>query len=94
MFQNVIVYGFENDRLWFGRVTLWSWLRAFFRDGGLLAVKPIKGYEEYAYYPRVLLTELDYCNIVNYRCGQSPLFAIHYAERNHGGLKTKKALHS
>ena len=88
MLKNVIVYGYEKDKLWFGRVTLRSWLRAFFRDGGLLAVKPIKGFERYAYYSDVLLTELDYCNITNFRNNQSPIWAIAWAERNNGGIKT------
>ena len=93
MFKNVIVYGYENDKLWFGRVTLRSWLRAFFRNGGLLEVKPIKGYENYAYYPDCLLTELDYCNIVNFRPNDDPLVAIAWAERNKGGIKTAAPIH-
>lgn len=93
MFKNVIVYGYENDKLWFGRVTLRSWLRAFFRDGGLLAVKPIKGYEQYAYYSDVLLTELDYCNITNFRNRCNPIWAIKWAERHKGGIKTTDPIH-
>ena len=93
MFKNVIVYGYENDKLWFGRVTLRSWLRAFFLNGGLLEVKPYKGYENYAYYRNCLLTELDYCNIVNFHSKENPITAIAWAERNKGGLKTTTPIH-
>ena len=93
VFQKVIVYGYEKGKLWFGRVTFRSWLRAFFRDGGLLEVKPIKGFEKYAYYPDFLLTELKYCNITNFHNGQSPLWAIAWAEQNKGGIKTTDPIH-
>lgn len=91
--NNVIVYGYEKDKLWFGRVTLRSWLRAFFRDGGLLEVKPIKGYEQYAYYSDILLAELDYCNITNFHNNRDPLWAVAWAERNKGGIKTTIPIH-
>ena len=91
--NKVIVYGFENNKLWFGRVTLWSWLYAFFHDGGFLKVKPIKGYEEYAYYKKGLCTELSYCKITNFSFHHDPLWAIAYAERNNGGLQTTTPIH-
>lgn len=93
MFKNVIAYGFEDGKLYFGRVTLHSWLRAFFRDGGLLKVKPIKGYEQYAYYEKGLLTELGYAKLVNWHYGNDPIKSIQYAEAHNGGLKTTTPIH-
>lgn len=93
MFKNVIAYNFENDKLYFGRVTLRSWIRAFFRKGGLLEVKPIKGYEQYAYYEKYLFTELNYTKLVNWHYGDDPIKSIQYAERHNGGLKTITPIH-
>jgi hypothetical protein len=94
MFNNIIVYGYENDKLWFGRVSLWSWLMAFFINGRLIAVKPIKGYERYAYYPKVMLTSLDGANITNYHPRESsPIHSIALAERRKGGIKTTFSIH-
>lgn len=93
MFKNLIAYGFENDKLYFGRVTLCSWLRAFFRNGSLLIVKPIKGYEQYAYYKNFLCTEVNKTNLVNWHYGDDPIKSIQYAERHRGGLKTITPIH-
>lgn len=93
MFKNVIAYGFENGKLYFGRVTLRSWLNAFFRDGSLLVVKPIKGYEQYAYYKDYLCTELNVVKLVNWHFGDNPITSIQYAERYNGGLKTIIPIH-
>ena len=40
--SKVLVYGFENGKLWVGRVTLWSWLMAGLETGRFVKVKPIK----------------------------------------------------
>ena len=93
MFKNVIAYGFENGKLYFGRVTLRSWLNAFFRDGGFLIVKPIKGYEQYSYYKKRLCTELSETKLVNCHYGADPIKSIQYAERHRGGLKTIIPIH-
>lgn len=93
MFKNVIAYGFENDKLYFGRVTLRSWLRVFFRNGGLLVVKPIKGYEQYSYYKKRLCTELSEAKLVNWHYTDDPIKSIQYAERHKGGLKTTTPIH-
>lgn len=78
----LIAYGYENEKLWFGRVTFKSWLRAFFRDGGLLDVKPIKGYEEYAYYRDVLRVEISDANLANFRNEDAdPIWMINWAEK-------------
>jgi hypothetical protein len=88
MFKNIIAYGFENDKLYFGRVTLHSWLYAFFKNGGLLIVKPIKGYKQYAYYKDYLCIELNNAKLVNWHYGNDPIKSIQYAEMHNGGLKT------
>ena len=93
MFKNVIAYGFENGKLYFGRVTLRSWFRAFFRNGRMLVVKPIKGYEQYSYYKKYLCTELNNAKLVNWHYGNDPIKSIQYAERHRGGLKTITPIH-
>lgn len=94
MFNNIIVYGYENDKLWFGRVSLWSWLMAFFINGRFIAVKPIKGYEKYAYYPKIMLTSLDWANITNDHLRENdPIHSIAWAERRKGGIKTTVPIH-
>lgn len=55
--RKMICYGFENGKLWFGYVTLWSLIASYFRNGRCLEVKPIKGYEQYAYYEDLLIVE-------------------------------------
>jgi hypothetical protein len=41
----------ENGKLYFGRVTFASWIRAFFGTSGqMLEVKPLRGYEDYHYF--------------------------------------------
>lgn len=88
--SKIICYGFEKNKLWFGRVTLWSWLMAFFIDGRFLKVKPIKGYEEYAYYPEQLMTQLGWAKITNDGLGQhNPIIAIALQERKNPDFTTK-----
>ena len=93
MFKNVIAYGFENGKLYFGRVTLRGWLNAFFRNDGFLIVKPIKGYEQYSYYKKYLCTEVNEAKLVNWHYGVDPIKSIQYAERHRGGLKTTIPIH-
>ena len=57
--SKVLVYGFENGKLWFGRATLWSWLMAGLEIGRFVKVKPIKNFENYSYYKNYLFTPLD-----------------------------------
>jgi hypothetical protein len=84
--NKIIVYGIsENgERVWMGRPTLLSWLHCFFKRGGMLTVKPIPNYEEYAYYPDQLYISFEYCNITNEDLGRTPLESVIIAERNKG----------
>lgn len=83
--RRVICYGFENGKLWFGYVTLWSIIASYFRNGRCLEVKPIKGYEKYAYYPDVLIAEWGskYHHLANWWSDEdgTPFSAIALAER-------------
>lgn len=90
----LIAYGYENEKLWFGRVAFKTWLRAFFRNGGLLEVKPIKGYEEYAYYRDILRVELSDANLANFSIeNANPIWMIDWAEKSNGGIKYLKPIH-
>ena len=82
--KQIIVYGIEGDKLWFGRPTLRSWLNIAFKNGYSLEVKPIKGYEEYAYYPDRLFTTFDYCSIVTLDLSRTPKSAIYRIEKYRG----------
>ena len=59
--NKIIAYGISDngERVWMGRPTLLSWLYCFFKRGGMLRIRPIPGYEEYAYYPNQLFTVLN-----------------------------------
>lgn len=70
--SKIIVYGISEDKVWFGRPTLLSWLYCFFHRGGMLTVKPIKGWEEFAYYPDRLHISFEYANITNESFGSNP----------------------
>lgn len=93
MFKNVIAYGYEDGKLYFGRVTLRGWLNAFFNNSGLLIIKPIKGYEQYAYYKDYLCTELSETKLVNWHYDDDPIKSIRYAERYRGGIETTIPIH-
>lgn len=84
--NKIIVYGISDngDRVWFGRPTLLSWLYCFFKRGGMLTVKPIPGYKEYAYYPDQLHISFEYCNLINEDLGCTPLASIIIAEKRKG----------
>jgi hypothetical protein len=82
--SKVIVYGFKDDKLWMGRPTLLSWLYCFFHRGGMLTVKPIKGFENYAHYPDRLYISFEYCNLTNEDLGITPLASVYVAEHHKG----------
>ena len=84
--KKIIAYGFENDKLWVGRPTLRSWLYCFFHDGGMLQIKPIKGFENYAYYPKVLAVSFEYCHLTNEVYGMTPIAAVFLSERRRGRI--------
>ena len=84
--NKIIVYGISDngERVWMGRPTLLSWLYCFFKRGGMLRVRPIPGYEEYAYYPNQLYTSFEYCNLTNEDLGCTPLASVIIAEKHKG----------
>ena len=84
--NKIIVYGISDngERVWMGRPTLLSWLYCFFKRGGMLTVKPIHGYEKYAYYPDQLYISFEYCNLVNEDLGCTPLASVILAESHKG----------
>lgn len=84
--NKIIVYGISDngERVWMGRPTLLSWLYCFFKRGGMLTVRPIPGYEEYAYYPDQLYISFEYCNLTNEDLGCTPLASVIIAEKHKG----------
>ena len=84
--NKIIVYGISDngERVWMGRPTLLSWLYCFFFLFGMLRVRPIPGYEEYAYYPNQLYTSFEYCNLTNEDLGCTPLASVIIAEKHKG----------
>ena len=80
----ILVYGFKEDRLWFGRPTLRSWVRCFFQNGGMLVVKPVKDWEQFAYYPDELHINFQFANLVSEWLDASPLASIVMAEKDKG----------
>lgn len=80
--RKIICYGFENGKLWFGYVTLWSLIASYFRNGRCLEVKPIKDYEQYAYYQDLLIVEWggNHHHFTNWWI-DTPFSAIALAER-------------
>lgn len=85
--NKIIVYGISDngERVWMGRPTLLSWLYCFFKRGGMLTVKAIPGYEEYAYYTdHELYVSFDYCNLTNEDLGRTPLASVIIAEKHKG----------
>jgi hypothetical protein len=90
----IICYGFEKDKLWFGKVTLRSLIRTFFRNGGLLDVKPMKGYEHYSYYEDKLIVGVDHAKLTNWWVDSDPIRAIALAEGiSYKDLKVKPSIH-
>ena len=76
----IICYGFEKDKLWFGKVTLGSLVRAFFKNGNMLKVKPMKGYEHYSYYEDKLYIGIDNTKMTNGWIDKDPIRAIALSE--------------
>ena len=90
----IICYGFENGKLWFGKVTFRSLVRAFFRSGGSFEVKPIKGYEQYSYYEDRLYTEIGNTKLTNCWIDKDPIRTIAFAEGvPYQSLKAKPPIH-
>lgn len=90
----IICYGFEKDKLWFGKVTLRSLIRTFFRNGGLLEVKPMKGYEHYSYYEDKLIVGVDHAKLTNWWVDSDPIRAIALSEGvSYNHLKAKTSFH-
>lgn len=90
----IICYGFEKDKLWFGKVTLRSLIRAFFKNGNMLKVKPIKGYEHYSYYEDKLYIGIDNAKMTNGWIDKDPIRAIALSEgMSHQLLKAKVPFH-
>ena len=84
--NKIIAYGISDngERVWMGRPTLLSWLYCFFKRGGMLRIRPIPGYEEYAYFPNQLFTSFEYCNLTNEDLGHTPLASVIIAEKHKG----------
>jgi hypothetical protein len=90
----IICYGFVKDKLWFGKVTLRSLIRTFFRNGGVLEVKPIKGYEHYSYYEDKLRIGIDEAKMTNGWIDKDPIHAIALSEEvSYKDLKAKPSIH-
>lgn len=90
----IICYGFEKDKLWFGKVTLRSLIRAFFKNGNMLKVKPIKGYEHYSYYEDKLYIGIDNAKMTNGWIDKDPIRAIALSEgMSYQLLKAKVPFH-
>jgi hypothetical protein len=83
--RKIICYGIEQGKLWFGYVTLKSLIASYFRNGRSLEVKPIKGFENYAYYKDCLMVDWDgghkFYRFTNWWANySSPFAAIAYSE--------------
>ena len=81
--NKIIAFGKREDGcIWFGRPTLRSLIRAMFFHGSMLKVKPIKGYEKYAYYTHGLNISLEFVHLTNTEIGKSPLDKALFAMRH------------
>ena len=90
----IICYGFEKDKLWFGKVTLRSLVRTFFKNGNMLKVKPMKGYEHYSYYEDKLYIGIDNAKMTNGWIDKDPIRAIALSEgMSYQLLKAKVPFH-
>lgn len=80
--SKILCYGFENGKLWFGKVSALSWFLASIFDGRNVKIKTIKGFESYGYYKKFLWVGLNNHNFTN--CGvnfDNPFIAIALAEQ-------------
>lgn len=81
--NKIIAFGKREDgSIWFGRPTIRSLIRAIFFHDSMLRVKPIKGYEEYAYYTRGLNTSLEFVYLTNTEIGKTPFEKVLFAMRH------------
>ena len=57
----------ENGKLYFGKVSFISWVKAYFgTNGRMLVIKPLKGYENYHYFKnQILYASPNYGLLVN-----------------------------
>ena len=80
--SKILCYGFEDGKLWFGKVSVWSWFLASIFDGRNVKVKTIKGFESYGYYDKYLWIELNNHNFTNFGVSfDCPFTAIALAEQ-------------
>lgn len=80
--SKIIVYGFDKNRLWFGRPTFASWVSSFFVPDRLLKVKPFKGFEEYAHPAgKYLRISPQFAKFTNFDFCSDPLSAVMIAEK-------------
>ncbi len=80
----MIAYNFDGDRLWFGRPTFFSWMRCFFCKGGRLVIKPIKGWEQFALFPKKWGSGFEFVNLASEWLDVDPISSICFAEKNRG----------
>lgn len=80
--NKIIAFGRREDGcIWFGRPTLRSLIKAIFFHGTMLQVKPIKGYEEYAYFTHGLNVSLEFVHLTNTEFGKTPRDKVLFAMR-------------
>lgn len=80
--SKILCYGFEDGKLWFGKVSVWSWFLASIFDGRNVKVKTINGFESYGYYDKYLWVELNNHNFTNWGVNfDNPFTAIALAEQ-------------
>lgn len=82
--NKIIVYRFDGNRLWFGRPTFLSWVRCFFCKGGRLVVKPVKGWEQFALYPKKWNIGFEFANFATEWLDVDPIAFICFVEGNRG----------
>ncbi len=80
--SKIIVYGFSENRLWFGQPTFASWVSSFFVPNRLLKIKPYKGFEEYFHsVNKYLRISPQFAKFTNFGSCSNPLTAIMIAEK-------------
>ena len=80
----IICWHIEKNKLYFGKVTRRSWHRAIRgKNGYLLEVKPLKGFEKFNYYPDQVLVALQDAHITNWIIDSIPI-TLRYCLRREG----------
>lgn len=80
--SKILCYGFENGKLWFGKVSVWEWFLASISDGRMVKVKTIRGFESYGYYDKFLWVEIKNHSFTNWGVNfNNPFTAIALAEQ-------------